>query len=199
MPSPQEIAIVGRIAAQGAAEIAPALAERIALDLPEIFGGHSAKALAVIEKAPADALPLSRLAESFQHNLQKFGLPKNATPTDLFDAAREQGMSTNLLSRTGGRGHSSGLRELTLDDGHTLRQASASGRSMAFRVTSFLDREGGSVSYESGHFLRGFNQKWNISQGALRHEVNLPQPTHVTFPAGAALETKAELLVQAAK
>jgi len=174
MPNLQEVAIVGRLAIQGATELAPALARKIAEDLPEIFGGNAEKALAVVAKAPADAVPLSHLAEGFQHNLQRFGLPRTANPNELFAAAEEQGLQSNIL-RAGGRGHTAIGKELDLSDGHVLQQSFVAGRSMSFRTTSFMNREGSSLTFKSGHFLRTPEQTWNLTSGSLEHQIKLPQ------------------------
>ena len=96
MPNVQQVEVIGLIAEKGMANLAPAVAERIAADLPEIFGGSAAKAADVLAKAPLDAPVLEKLGHEFQQNLNgRFGLPKTGTPTDLFEAAKKTDLTPN--------------------------------------------------------------------------------------------------------
>jgi hypothetical protein len=126
MPNLQEVSVVAAIAVDRVERLAPSLAEKIATDLPEIFGGNVADATKAINATHMDEAALSRLAHSFQTSLDKFGLPKTASPTDLFAAAQEQGFGSDHVSTVMGRGSITTTKWIGLGDGNTLRHLSTS-------------------------------------------------------------------------
>lgn len=176
MPNVQQVEVIGLIAEKGMANLAPAVAERIAADLPVIFGGSAGKAADVLAKAPLDAPVLEKLGHEFQQNLSRFGLPKTGTPTDLFEAAKNDGLDPQYQNGTKGRNHMTSTHELALGDGNVLRQVYAGGRSLAFRETSFLNSErDAQLSFKAGHYTGKHSQTWRINTPSISHEITVRQ------------------------
>jgi hypothetical protein len=175
MPNLQEVAVIAGIAEVGRDAVAPALAAKLAAELPAIFGLSGAKVADVLAVAPGEALPLSRLTQGFQHNLERFGLAKTATPTDLYEAAEQQGFRSQFLNGAAG-GHYASTREISLGDGHVLQQSIAGGRSLAFRETAFLNSDRShQVSFLSGNFLREYRETWDVITPSFRRQFRIPQ------------------------
>lgn len=126
---------VTELAEKGLASVAPGVAEKLALSLPEIFGPGGKAAASVFAKAPADAETLGRLSVQLQERLATFGLPASATPSELFQAMDQSGLAARMVGR-GGR-HYAGQSETVFDDGSVLWRSLGAGRSGRVETTVF--------------------------------------------------------------
>ena len=136
MPTPVQVEAVALIAEKELATFAPALAERIAANLPEIFGGPS-KAAALIAHAPADGKQLAEIAEQYQYILKEFGLPKTATPPQLWEAARNNDTQIILRGANQTFDGATSSHSLGLGNGIVMEQTTEIGKNLETRNTIF--------------------------------------------------------------
>ena len=175
MPNLQEVAVIAGIAEVGRDAVAPALAAKLAAELPAIFGLSGAKVADVLAVAPGEALPLSRLTQGFQHNLERFGLAKTATPTDLYEAAEQQGFRSQFLNGAAG-GHYASTREISLGDGHVLQQSGVGARIETVAAMGLLAAgSGAGGAAGSGNFLREYRETWDVITPSFRRQFRIPQ------------------------
>lgn len=160
-PTPRDVVAVAKLADE-AIEVAPLLSQKLALALPEIFG-QAGSAARIFKAAPGEAAILDDAAIQFHRHLSGFGLPKTATPTNLYDAAKASGLEPHLIRRSGS-GHYSGAHEIIFNDGTALTQFVGAGRSGRTVTTLFQtgDRQAGLFDGYSNFFREsrrtlGFN------------------------------------------
>ena len=138
--NPKEVMAVARVAESAVAEAMPGMSEKLALSLPEIFGPSGKHSAAkVFEADPADGALLQRLAERFQSQLEAFGLPHSAKPSELYSAAEASGLRTNFVGRRAH--HYAGSGDMQLGDGTVLSRLVGAGRSGRTETILFRNTE----------------------------------------------------------
>jgi hypothetical protein len=167
MPSVQEVTTVAAVAAEGVERVAPALAEKIAADLPEIFGGSANDATRAINAAHLDAHRLANLGHSFQSNLERFGLPRTANPADLFASAQEHGLANEYHDVVTSKSNSTTTQMLFLGDGNLLEKVTTGGRGLSHDATSFLTRDGSELTFNATRALGQMTENWELRAGQI--------------------------------
>lgn len=166
MPNVQEVSAIAAVAVDGAERLAPGLMEKIAADLPEVFGGSATDTARALHVTHMDAVGISRLGHSFQSNLERFGLPRTATPDDLYATAEKQGFVSRHVSSELGANYYANDYELSLGDGNVLRQTMSAGRSQSYQATSFLTKGTGEITHHIGRALGQNSESWELKSAA---------------------------------
>ncbi len=174
MPNPQEIVAIAKAAESGLAKMAPNLAEKLMADLPAIFGGRGMQVAERLAHAPTEALPVAQIAEAYQANLARFGLPKEATLKDLFTEVRLQGAEPSKLSSHRGFRNSSSSAEFTLSDGSILRTRGSGTRHGMESTTEFLTpgNETRLTYFTANTRLQGRSSSWSLKSPNFSHTTN---------------------------